>query len=585
MFTVELTNLLSKAFIDCGFDAKYGQVVVSGRPDLCQFQCNGAMSAAKEYRKAPFMIADEVVTKLKASDDFSAIFQMAEMVRPGFINLTLTDDYIAKAIDSITDDERLGVAQAEDPLKIIIDYGGPNVAKPLHVGHLRPAIIGEAIKRTFKFLGHDVVGDVHLGDWGLQMGMIIIEVERLYPDLPYFNKDFKGEYPTEPPFTFEELEEIYPKASARCKAEPEYNEKAKKATFDLQNGRPGYKALWRHFVTLSIADIKVIYDRLDVEFDLWLGESDAHPYIEPMTQMLTDKGVLVKSDGALIVDVSKEDDKKEIPPIILYKSDGSVLYGTTDLATIDQRVKDFDPDYIFYVVDSRQATHFVQVFRCAQDQGIAPKKTGLEHLGFGTMNGKDGRPFKTRDGGILKLTDFINMVEDNARVKVSDREGLDVDLTAKAVGLATLKFADLSNFRMKDYVFDLDKFSAFEGKTGPYILYSYVRINNIMNKLRDENFEPGTILPPESDADRQLMLKLDTLTSALEAAAKDRAPNILCEYVYDLATLANGFYHNHHIMNEEDTAKRASWMQLLLITQKAIKLCLDILGIPVLEKM
>lgn len=585
MFTVELTNILSQAFTDCGYDAKYGQVVISGRPDLCQFQCNGAMSAAKEYRKAPFMIADEVVAKLTEIDGFESLFDKAEMVRPGFINLSLKDSYIASAMNTITEDDRIGVKKAEDPMKIVIDYGGPNVAKPLHVGHLRPAIIGEAIKRTFNFLGHDIVGDVHLGDWGLQMGMIIIEVERLYPALPYFDSNITDGYPKEAPFTFEELEEIYPQASARCKADPEYNEKAKKATYDLQNGRPGYRALWRHFVDLSIADIKVIYDRLDVNFDLWLGESDAHPYIDAVTNMLKDKGAMVESDGALVVDVSREDDKKEIPPIILYKTDGSVLYGTTDLATIDQRVKDYDPDFIFYVVDSRQSTHFVQVFRCASDHGVAPATTGLEHLGFGTMNGKDGKPFKTRDGGILKLTDFINMVEDNAREKVSDREGLDINATAKAVGLATLKFADLSNFRMKDYVFDLEKFSAFEGKTGPYILYSYVRINNIMNKLRDENFAPGEILAPESDAERQLMLKLDTLTAALEASAKDRAPNIICEYVYDLAVLANGFYHAHHIVGEENQAKRASWMQLLLTTQKAIKLCLDILGIPVLEKM
>lgn len=585
MFTTELTELLSQAFDACGYDTTYGQVVTSGRPDLCQFQCNGAMSAAKEYRKAPFMIADEVVAKLGDLPQYDRVFKSAEMVKPGFINLILQDQYIAEQINAITQDPRIGVPLTEAPTKIVMDYGGPNVAKPLHVGHLRTAIIGEAIKRTFRFLGHEVIGDVHLGDWGLQMGMIIIEVEQLYPDLPYFDENFKGDYPTEPPFTFYELEEIYPKASAKCKADPDYNDKAKKATFDLQKGRPGYKALWRHFVDLSIADIKTIYERLDVDFDLWLGESDAHDYIEPVTQMLKNKGAMVESQGALIVDVSREDDKKELPPIILYKSDGSVLYGTTDLATIDQRVKDYAPDYIFYVVDSRQATHFTQVFRCAEDHGIVPEGTSLEHLGFGTMNGKDGRPFKTRDGGILKLTDFINSVEDNAREKINDREGVDIEKTAKAVGLATLKFADLSNFRLKDYVFDLDKFSSFEGKTGPYILYSYVRINNIMAKLAAENFQVGPLTAPESDSERQLMLKLDTLTAALDLAAKDRAPNVICEYVYDLATLANGFYHSHHILNEEDQGKRASWMNLLLTTQKAIKLCCDLLGIPVLEKM
>lgn len=585
MFTTELSNLLSTAFEACGYDRSYGQVVVSGRPDLCQFQCNGAMGAAKAYKKAPFMIADEVVAHLATLENFDAIFKEVLMIRPGFINITLNDVYLAKQIDSISNDPRIGVPLTDQPKTIVIDYGGPNVAKPLHVGHLRPAIIGEAIKRTFRFLGHKVIGDVHLGDWGLQMGMIIIEVERLYPDLPYFDENYTGEYPVEPPFTFEELEEIYPKASARCKEDSVYNEKAKKATFDLQHGRPGYYALWRHFVDLSVADIKGIYDRLDVEFDLWLGESDAHKYIAPITDRLKNKGAMVESDGALIVDVSREDDKKEIPPILLYKSDGSVLYGTTDLATIEQRVEDYKPDYIFYVVDSRQSTHFIQVFRCAEDHGVAPKDTHLEHLGFGTMNGKDGKPFKTRDGGILKLTDFINSIEENAREKISAREGLDVDETARIVGLSTLKFADLSNFRMKDYVFDLDKFSAFEGKTGPYILYSYVRINNIMTKLKDESFAPGQIIAPESDIERQLMLKLDHMTWAFEQAAKDRAPNVICEYVYDLATLANGFYHSHHILNEENMEKRASWMGLLTLTQKALQLSLDILGIPVPEKM
>lgn len=585
MFTNELTRILSNAFEACGYDQSYGQVVTSARQDLCQFQCNGAMSAAKAYRKAPFMISDEVVNHLKADPEFNHIFSKAEMVKPGFINLSLTDAYIAKSIDGLRNDPRCGVPLADNPLKIVIDYGGPNVAKPLHVGHLRPAIIGEAIKRLFKYLGHDIIGDVHLGDWGLQMGMIIIEVERLYPDLPYFDETFEGDYPSEAPFTFHELEEIYPQASARCKEDPAYNDKAKKATFDLQNGRKGYRALWKHFVDLSISDIKTIYDRLDVHFDLWLGESDSNDYVETVTNVLKDKGVLVESDGALVVDVTREDDKKEIPPIILYKSDGSILYGTTDLATIEQRVKDYQPDYIFYVVDNRQATHFLQVFRCASDHGIAPEACGLEHLGFGTMNGSDGRPFKTRDGGILKLTDFINMVEQNAREKITDKEGLDIDETARIVGLSTLKFADLSNYRLKDYIFDLDKFSSFEGKTGPYILYSYVRINNIMNKLAAESFEASTVLAPSSDIERQLMLKLDTLTSALELAAKDRAPNIICEYVYDVATLANGFYHTHHIINEEDLDKRASWMSLLQQTKATLALCLDILGIIVPEKM
>jgi len=585
MLTAQLTKLMEASFLACGYDSAYGQVVTSARQDLCQFQCNGAMSAAKAYKKAPFIISEEVIHHLRTTEAFKNMFSLAQTVKPGFINLSLSDQYVADYIESISDDSRVGVEIANDPDKIVIDYGGPNVAKPLHVGHLRPAIIGESIKRLFKFLGHEVIGDVHLGDWGLQMGMIIVEVNRLYPDLPYFDSAYEGPYPTEPPFDFADLEEIYPIASNRCKEDLEYNEKAKKATFDLQNGRPGYIALWKHFVDLSVKDILTIYNRLDVHFDLWYGESDSNAYVPKIIDTLKSKGALYESDGAMVVDVTRPDDKKEIPPIIIYKSDGSILYGTTDLATIEQRVEDFDPDYILYVVDSRQANHFVQVFRCASDHGIAPKKTSLEHIGFGTMNGKDGRPFKTRDGGILKLADFIDSIEANAKEKINDKEGVDIDTTARIVGLATLKYADLSNYRMKDYVFDLDKFSSFEGKTGPYLLYTYVRINNIMNKLKEEHFQPSTILAPSSEVERQLMLKIDNLEIALTIAAKDRAPNIICEYVYDLATLANGFYHTHHIINENDLAKRGSWMKLLQITQKCLLLCLDLLGIQVPEKM
>ncbi|PKM67910.1 MAG: arginine--tRNA ligase [Firmicutes bacterium HGW-Firmicutes-2] len=585
MLTAQLTKLMEASFLACGYDPAYGQVVTSARQDLCQFQCNGAMSAAKVYKKPPFLISDEIIAHLKSTESYKNMFSLAETVKPGFINLSLSDQYLADYIESIADDHRIGVEVAKDPDKIIIDYGGPNVAKPLHVGHLRPAIIGESIKRLFKFLGHEVIGDVHLGDWGLQMGMIIVEVNRLYPELPYFDPEYEGPYPTEPPFDFHDLEEIYPIASNRCKEDPDYNEKAKKATFDLQNGRPGYIALWKHFVDLSVKDIQTIYNRLDVHFDLWYGESDSNAYVPKIIDTLKSKGALYESDGAMVVDVTRPDDKKEIPPIIIYKSDGSILYGTTDLATIEQRVEDFDPDYILYVVDSRQANHFIQVFRCASDHGIAPAKTSLEHIGFGTMNGKDGRPFKTRDGGILKLADFIDSIEANAKEKINDKEGVDIDTTARIVGLATLKYADLSNYRMKDYVFDLDKFSSFEGKTGPYILYTYVRINNIMNKLNEELFLPNTIMAPSSEVERQLMLKIDNLEIALTLAAKDRAPNIICEYVYDLATLANGFYHTHHIINEKDLAKRGSWMKVLQITQKCLLLCLDLLGIQVPEKM
>jgi len=585
MFTSHLTQLLSTAFETAGYDASFGQVVTSARLDLCQFQCNGAMSAAKVYKKAPFLIADAVILVLEKADTFHTVFSKVEMVRPGFINITLTDTFISTYINTLVEDPRIGVPLTDHPKTIVIDYGGPNVAKPLHVGHLRPAIIGESIKRLFKFQGHHMISDVHLGDWGLQMGMIIIEVKNLYPDLPYFDEHFQGTYPLDPPFDFKALESIYPKASLRCKTDQAYNDEAKKATFLLQQGHPGYLALWQHFVNLSVEDIKSIYQQLDVSFDLWYGESDSNPYVQPLTDQLKASGALYESDGAMVVDVAREEDKKELPPIILYKSDGSILYGTTDLATLDQRVKDFDPDSIFYVVDNRQATHFVQVFRCAIDHGIVPKKVTLEHLGFGTMNGQDGRPFKTRDGGILRLTDFIHSIEVNMLEKIQDRKDLDTEKTASVIALATLKYADLSNHRLKDYIFDLEKFSSFEGKTGPYILYSYVRINNIMTKLAAESFQSGEINAPVSDVERRLMLKIDMLSTTLNLAEKDRAPNVLCDYVYDLATLANGFYHTHHIINEPDQNRRASWMSLLQLTQHTLALCLDLLGIQILDKM
>lgn len=585
MFTIYLTKLLENAFKNSGYDPSFGQVVTSARLDLCQFQCNGAMSAARTYKKAPFIISETVIDSLKNLEDFDKVFSKVEVVKPGFINLNLTDTFIASHINSLITDPRIGVLETTDPKTIIIDYGGPNVAKPLHVGHLRPAIIGESIKRLFKFQGHHIIGDVHLGDWGLQMGMIIIGVKDLYPDLPYFDDDFKGDYPKEPPFSFKELESIYPKISTRCKEDKEYNLLAKKATYLLQKGHLGYLALWQHFVDLSVEDIKNIYKRLDVSFDLWYGESDSNDYVQPLMNRLKNSGALYESEGAMVVDVAREDDKKDIPPIILYKSDGSILYGTTDLATLVQRVKDFDPDNIFYVVDNRQATHFTQVFRCAIDNNIVPEKTSLEHLGFGTMNGKDGKPFKTRDGGILRLSNFIDSVESSLLEKIQTRDDLDKEETARIIGLATLKYADLSNHRLKDYVFDLDKFSSFEGKTGPYILYSYVRINNIMNKLATESFDSGEISSPVSDIERSLMLKLDMLGSTLNLAEKDRAPNVICDYVYDLSTLSNGFYHAHHIINESNLEQRASWMSLLHVVQNTLALCLDILGIQIPNKM
>ncbi len=593
MLTKKLTKLLKKAFIEAGYDSKYGEVVVSGRPDLCQFQCNGAMPAAKEYKKAPFIISDDVIEKLLSFEETKQYIKVAKTIKPGFINMTLTDECLIKNTTELGESNRLGIESTDTPSTIIIDYGGPNIAKPLHVGHLRTAIIGESIKRLFKFLGYNVIGDIHLGDWGLQMGMIISEIHRNQPTLPYFDSEFTGEYPIEPPFNLADLEEIYPRVSAKSKEDEQVYNEAKTATFELQQGNKGYLALWQHIMNVSLIDVKKNYQRLNVDFDLWYGESNSQQYIEPAVKVLKDNGSLYKSDGAMVVDVAKDDDKKEIPPLIIYKSDGSVIYGTTDLATIYQRMQDYNPSHILYVVDSRQANHFTQVFRCAEDNKLVPRSTSLEHIGFGTMNGKDGKPFKTRAGGTLRLSDLIDLVEGNAKTKIetnAKERGFtpnadEIESISKVVGLATLKYADLSNYRMKDYVFDLDKFSSFEGKTGPYILYSTVRIKNIIRKLESAGFNKGELLIPASQVERDILLKLDGFNNVLQMAARDRAPNVICEYVYELATLMSTFYHMHHILNEENQARKASWYTLLTYVLSTLINGLDILGITIPEKM
>lgn len=593
MLTNELSLLLQKAFANAGYDEKYGNVVVSSRPDLCQFQCNGAMPAAKEYKKAPFMISDDVIVELQKLDAFDEVFENATSVKPGFINMNVKDSYLVSNTNKIMNSESLGVNLVADEKCIVMDYGGPNVAKPLHIGHLRTALIGESIKRILTFMGYDVISDVHLGDWGKQMGMIISELERIHPDLPYFDESFEGDYPSEAPFTLTELEELYPRVSKLCKEDKAIDLAAREATFALQNEHRGYRAIWQHIVNISVEDIKKNYGELGVSFDYWYGESDAHDYIDGLMEKLRSQNAVYESDGALVVDVAKEDDKKEVPPLLLYKSDGSVLYGTTDLGTISQRVEDFDPSRILYVVDNRQANHFTQVFRCAEKYGVVKDGTSLEHIGFGTMNGKDGKPFKTRDGGIIRLSELIGMVKDNARNKIlanletreTAEDDYNVEEITHLVGMATLKFADLSNFRTKDYIFDIEKFSSFEGKTGPYILYFTVRIKNILKKLEEKGITEGTLLAPKSQVERDILLKLDTLESSLALAVKDSAPNNVTEYVYELATLVSSFYHTHHIMNETDEAQQKSWYILCKLILKTLETCLDLLGIQAPDKM
>ena len=588
-----ITDEVTKAFTECGYDAKYAKVTLSNRPDLCEYQCNGAMAAAKEYKKAPFMIADEVVEKLAVNP----MFVMAESVKPGFLNLKIDEAYLADYVAKMQEDEgRFGCEKTEAPKTIMIDYGGPNVAKPLHVGHLRSAIIGESVKRIGKFMGHNVIGDVHLGDWGLQMGLIITELKLRRPELVYFNDTYTGEYPEEAPFTISELEEIYPTASKKSKEDEAYKEAAMQATFELQHGKRGYQALLKHILNVSVTDLKRNYANLNVSFELWKGESDAQPYIPDMVQKMKDDGFAYISDGALVVDVKEETDTKEIPPCMILKSDGASLYNTTDLATMVWRMKDYNPDELIYVVDKRQELYFTQVFRCARKTGIVKPETELKFLGFGTMNGKDGRPFKTRDGGVMRLEHLISGINEEMLAKIQEnqktKENLGISTeeaenTAKMVALAAIKYGDLSNQASKDYIFDIDRFTSFEGNTGPYILYTIVRIKSILNKYHGlgKDDSGAVIEAAHSKSEKDLMLELSKFNAVMESAFEETAPHKICSYIYDLANAFNSFYHGTKIMSEENETVQKSYIRLLELTKSVLETCIDVLGFSAPERM
>lgn len=588
-----ITDEVTKAFTECGYDAKYAKVTLSNRPDLCEYQCNGAMAAAKEYKKAPFMIADEVVQKLAVNP----MFAMAESVKPGFLNLKIDEAYLADYVAKMQEDEgRFGCEKTEAPKTIMIDYGGPNVAKPLHVGHLRSAIIGESVKRIGKFMGHNVIGDVHLGDWGLQMGLIITELKLRRPELVYFDDAYTGEYPEEAPFTISELEEIYPTASKKSKEDEAYKEAAMQATFELQHGKRGYQALLKHILNVSVTDLKRNYANLNVSFELWKGESDAQPYIPDMVQKMKDDGFAYISDGALVVDVKEDTDTKEIPPCMILKSDGASLYNTTDLATMVWRMKDYNPDEIIYVVDKRQELYFTQVFRCARKTGIVKPETELKFLGFGTMNGKDGRPFKTRDGGVMRLEHLISGINEEMLAKIQEnqktKENLGISTeeaenTAKMVALAAIKYGDLSNQASKDYIFDIDRFTSFEGNTGPYILYTIVRIKSILNKYHGlgKDDSGAVIGAAHSKSEKDLMLELSKFNAVMESAFEETAPHKICSYIYDLANAFNSFYHGTKIMSEENETVQKSYIRLLELTKSVLETCIDVLGFSAPERM
>ena len=587
-----ITEQVTNAFTGQGYDAKYGKVTLSNRPDLCEYQCNGAMAAAKEYKCAPFMISDKIAQALAENE----LFESVESVKPGFINMKVSPAYLAKYVSDMKADEgRFGCDKAAHPKTIIVDYGGANVAKPLHVGHLRSAVIGESIKRIGKFMGHHMIGDVHLGDWGLQMGLIIVELKERKPDLVYYDESYTGEYPKEAPFTISELEDIYPTASKKSKEDEAFREAAMEATSQLQAGRRGYRALLAHILDVSVTDLKKNYDNLNVSFELWKGESDAQPYIPDMVQMMKDKGFAYMSEGALVVDVEEDTDTKEIPPCIILKSDGASLYSTTDLATIVMRMQDYNPDAIIYLTDQRQSMHFVQVFRCARKTGLVGPDVELTHIGFGTMNGKDGKPFKTRDGGVMRLEYLLDEINEEMLKKITEnqkeKENLDISeeeakQTAKTVALAAVKYGDLSNQASKDYCFDIERFTSFEGNTGPYILYTIVRIKSILKKYTAKNSLPDApILGAHSASEKNLMLVLSRFNAMMENAYEEKAPHKICAYIYELANAFNGFYHETKILSEEDLKVQASYIGLLVLTKNILETCIDVLGFSAPDRM
>ena len=581
-----ISEELKDAFEAAGYDRELGRVTVSNRPDLCEYQCNGAMAGAKQYKKAPIMIANEVAEKLQGSEVFAEV----NAVMPGFLNLKVKEAFLTSYIKEMAASEKFGLNMPANPKKVVVDYGGANIAKPLHVGHMRSAVIGESIKRILRYCGHDVIGDVHLGDWGLQMGLIITELKERHPEWVYFDENYEGEYPAEAPFTISELEEIYPTASGKSKEDAAYKAKAMEDTFKLQSGVRGHRAIWEHIKSVSIADLRVNYGNLNVDFDLWLGESDVHDLIPEMVDFMKESGHAYISEGALVVDVKKDTDTKEYPPCMILKSDGASLYNTTDLATIMDRMRKIDPEQIIYLTDKRQELYFEQVFRCAFKTGLVPEDMKLQWIGFGTMNGKDGKPFKTREGGVMRLERLIRETTEGMYQKISENQALpeeEAKETAKKIALSALIYGDLSNQASKDYVFDLERFASFEGDTGPYILYTIVRIKSILNKYAEQGGNvAGCVLADAANAaEKDLVKELAKFNTMMESACEELAPHKVCAYIFDLANAFNHFYHETKILSETDEAKKAGWIALLNLTKSVLEDCIDVLGFSAPERM
>lgn len=581
-----ISEEMQEAFEKAGYEKTLGRVTISNRPDLCEYQCNGAMAGAKQYKKAPIMIANEVAANL--SD--SKVFANVEAVMPGFLNLKVKESFLTSYLQEMNDTDKFGLEKPHKPMKVVVDYGGANIAKPLHVGHIRSAVIGESVKRILRYCGHEVIGDVHLGDWGLQMGLVITELKERQPDLVYFDESYEGEYPTEAPFTISELEELYPTASKKSKEDAEYKAKAMDVTFKMQSGVRGYRAVWKHILNVSVADLKKNYGSLNVDFDLWKGESDVHDLIPSMVKYMKDNGYAHESEGALVVDVKEDTDTKEIPPCMILKSDGAALYNTTDLATIMDRMENIGPDKIIYLTDKRQELYFEQVFRCARKTKLVKPETELKWIGFGTMNGKDGKPFKTRDGGVMRLEVLIKETTDEMYRKITENHDLPVEEaeeTAKLIALSALKYGDLSNQASKDYVFDIDRFTSFEGDTGPYILYTIVRIKSILNKYKEQGGDVVglKLMDAQNASEKDLMMQLVGFNTVMESACEEVAPHKICAYIYDLANAFNRFYHETKILSEENEERKSGLIALLVLTKNVLETCIDVLGFSAPDRM
>jgi len=581
----QLSDVAGAAFAALGIDTTAGAMRRSDRPDLADFQCNGAMASAKKLGKNPREIASAVVDALKASPLVTA----SEVAGPGFINVRLTNAALAARAEQIASDPRSGARSVETPRRVVIDFGGWNVAKEMHIGHLRSTVIGDSLQRLFRFMGDAVTSDVHLGDWGLQMGQLINEVKLEQPNLPYFDASFTGPYPEQSPVSMDDLGRLYPVASSKSKTDEARRDEDRKATQELQSGRPGYRALWQHFCNVTRVGLERECISLGVRFDLWKGESHAEPFVPALVEDLKARGIAELDASAWIIRVARETDKKEMPPIILVNRDGAIGYHGSDLGTIVDRKQGVDPQLSLYVVDQRQALHFEQVFRASDRAGLMPEST-LEHVGFGTVNGPDGKPYKTRDGGTLKLQAFINQADEVAMARMKEAElGADVSEAeqqdiAHKVAVAAVKFSDLSNVRTTNYIFDLDRFISFEGKTGPYLLYAAVRIKSLARRAEAEGVKPGPIAI-ELDAERALVLALDGFNDALRGAYDKRMPHILCDHAYTLAQAFSAFYAAAPILVESDAAKKASRFSLAMATLKQLELALGLIGIDTPERM